>query len=114
MKIRKKVTPETSLKTAAKDFLAFYRIWTFPLTAGLGSHPGAPDRMGIWEKGKCPHCGGKVPQPMALEFKKPKGYLSEPQKAFRKDWEERGGLYVPIWKIEDLAAGLGIKTLGLI
>ncbi len=114
MRAKKKKTPESSLKTAAKDFLAAYRIWTFPILQGMGAHPGIGDRLGIWEKGKCPHCGGMIPQPMALEFKRPKGVLSGPQKEFRRDWEERGGLYVPIWRIEDLAGGLGIKTLGIL
>ena len=114
MRTKKKVTPETGLKKAARDLLALYRIWTFPVLQGLGAYPGIGDRLGIWEKGSCPHCGGQVPQPMALEFKRPKGYLSEPQKEFKRQWEVRGGLYVPIWKIEDLAAALGIKTLGVL
>lgn len=110
----KKKTPEAALKDAAKDLLSLYRIWTFPVLQGMGAHPGIGDRLGIWEKGKCPHCGGRVPRPLSLEFKRPKGYLSKDQKQFRRDWEERGGLYVPVWKVEDLAAAFEIRTLGII
>ena len=110
----KKKTPETLLKGSCKHLLSLYRIWSFPVLQGMGAYPGIGDRLGIWEKGKCPHCGGQVPQPMALEFKSPKGYLSGPQKEFKREWEERGGLYVPIWKVEDLASALEIRTLGII
>jgi hypothetical protein len=96
----RKVTPETALKRAAKDFLVTYRIWTFPLTAGMGAHPGAPDRIGI-------HQG----KPLAIEFKAPKGYLSAFQKVFRDEWRAQGGIYIECRTIEGLAAGLGIKTL---
>ena len=99
----KKKTPETSLKNAAKDFLSLYGIWTFPLTAGMGSYPGAPDRIGIY-KGN----------PLALELKRPKGVLTAHQVAFRKRWEEEGGIFILCRSIEDLAAGLGIKTLGIL
>src|SRR5512140_1699167 len=99
---KRKVTPETALKGAAKDLLALYRIWTWPETAGMGSYPGLPDRMGIY-KGK----------PLAIEFKRPKGVLNDAQKAFREKFEKEGGLYIECRSVEDLAAGLGIKTMGI-
>jgi hypothetical protein len=100
MRGKKKITPESALKNAAKDFLSLYRVWTFPCTAGLGSHPGMPDRIGIY-KGL----------PLAIEFKRPKGVLSDLQKEFKRQWEGEGGLYIECRSIEDLAHGLGIKTL---
>ena len=75
----KKVTKETALKGACKDFLSLYRIWTFPLTAGMGSYPGAPDRLGIYKA-----------IPLAIEFKSRKGVLSDHQKEFKKQWEDAG------------------------
>ena len=99
----KKVTPETALKRAARDFMRLYQVWTFPLTAGMGSHPGAPDRLGIYE--------GK---PLAIEFKRPKGVLNAFQEQFKKDWESRGGIHITCRSIEDLADALGIKTLGIL
>lgn len=77
-----------------------YGIWTFPLTAGMGSHPGAPDRIGIYQ--------GK---PLAIEFKSRLGRLTAYQEQFKIDWESRGGLHITCRSVEDLAQGLGIKTL---
>lgn len=99
----KKVTPETALKRAARDFLRLHGIYTFPITAGLGSHPGIADRLGIYQ--------GK---PLAIEFKSTKGRLTPYQEQFRKDWESHGGIHIICRSIEDLAKGLGIKTLGIL
>jgi hypothetical protein len=99
----RRVTPETSLKKAAKDFLALYGIWTFPILQGMGAAPGIADRLGIF-KGK----------PLAIEFKSPNGKLTYHQERFRQFWEGAGGLYILCRSIEDLAAGLGIKTLGMV
>jgi hypothetical protein len=96
----RKKTEESSLKNAAKDFLALYGIWTFPLTAGMGSYPGAPDRIGIY-KGK----------PLAIEFKRPTGRLTWFQEEFKGMWKSNGGIFITCRSIEDLAEGLGIKTL---
>ena len=100
MKPRKKLTPESQLKRAVKDFLDLYRIWTFPVMQNVGSHPGVADRLGIY-KGK----------PLALELKRPGGRLSPSQEVFKTEWEREGGIYIECRSIEDLAAGLGIKTL---
>jgi len=97
---RKAQTPETKLKSQAKDWLAYHRIWTFPVLQGLGAHPGIADRLGFY-KGRG----------IALEFKSPRGKLNENQTAFKALWEKAGGVYITCRSIEDLAAGLGIKTL---
>jgi len=99
----RKTTPETSLKRSARDFLRVYGIWTFPVTQGLGSHPGIADRLGVHE--------GKA---IAIEFKSRHGYLSAYQEQFKKDWETHGGLYITCRTIEDIAKALGIKTLGIL
>jgi hypothetical protein len=96
----RKRTPETSLKNACKDWLTYHHIWTFPCTAGLGSYPGVPDRIGLYE--------GKA---LALEFKSKRGVLTPSQVIFKKDWESRGGIHITCRSIEDLAEGFGIKTL---
>jgi hypothetical protein len=98
--LSKKITPETALKRSARDFLRLYQVWTFPLTAGMGSHPGAPDRLGIYQ--------GK---PLAIEFKSRLGRLTPFQEVFKQEWEAQGGLHITCRTIEDLATGLGIKTL---
>ena len=99
----KKLTPETALKRAARDFLRLYGVWTFPVTAGMGSYPGIADRLGIYQ--------GK---PLAIEFKSRLGRLTTYQEKFRQEWESRGGLYVTCKSIEDLAQALGIKTMGIL
>ncbi len=100
MKSRKKLTPESQLKRAAKDFLAIHGVWTFPILQGMGAQPGIADRLGIY-KGR----------PLAIELKRPGGRLSSFQEAFKRQWELEGGLFIECRSIEDLAAGLGIKTL---
>jgi hypothetical protein len=99
----KKITPETALKRAARDFLRLHGIWTFPVTAGIGSYPGIPDRIGIYQ--------GK---PLGIEFKSRIGRLTAYQEQFKQDWESRGGLFIVCKTIEDLAEALGIKTLGIL
>ena len=96
----RKVTPESALKRACRDFMRVHGVWTFPLTAGMGSHPGAPDRIGIYQ--------GK---PLAIEFKSRLGRLTAYQAQFKTDWESRGGLHITCRSVEDLAQGLGIRTL---
>jgi hypothetical protein len=36
---------ETMIKSAIKDFLALKGIFSWPVTAGMGSYKGAPDRI---------------------------------------------------------------------
>lgn len=103
MRPKKPQTPENALKTAAKDFLSLYRVWTFPVIATMGSHPGIADRLGIY-KGI----------PLAIEFKSKKGVLTPSQVAFKEKWESEGGIYIECRSIEDLAEALGIKTLGIL
>jgi hypothetical protein len=39
------MTPETALKKKIKDLLNIAGIFNYPLTAGIGSHPGLADRV---------------------------------------------------------------------
>jgi hypothetical protein len=100
MRNRPRSTPETALKRAAKDFLRIHGVWSFHVLQGMGAYPGIADRIGIF-KGK----------PLAIEFKAGRGVLSDAQRQFKAEWEREGGLYIEARSIEDLAAGLGIKTL---
>jgi len=63
---------ETDLKRTLKGYLDIKKIYNFPLTQGLGSHRGAPDRI--------MHFDGRVHY---LEVKTPTGKLSAYQEAFR-------------------------------
>ena len=99
-KTMRKTTPETALKRACRDFLAYHHIWTFPVVGAMGSYPGIADRLGFY-KGRG----------LAIEFKRPKGVLNPSQVEFKKQWEDEGGLYITCRSVEDLANGLGIRTL---
>ena len=89
-----KCTPETGEKQAVKDYLSLMRYFHFPLTAGMGSYRGAPDRIAI----KC----GKV---YAIEVKGPKGRLTEYEKVFATQWTQAGGVYLH-GTFDDIREGL--------
>ena len=87
-------TPETGEKQAVKDYLSLMRYFHFPLTAGMGSYRGAPDRIAI----KC----GKV---YAIEVKGPKGKLTPYEEGFALAWRASGGIYLH-GTFDDIREGL--------
>jgi len=88
------MTPETAEKYAVKQWLDLKGYFHFPLTAGMGSYRGAPDRMAIKD--------GRV---YALEIKKPNGKLTPHEEEFAKRWRENGGRY--LWgTLDDIKSGL--------
>ena len=102
-------TPETRLKRAVVQLLKTYRIVTWPLTAGMGSHPGLPDRFGVLQ-------GGRL---LAIEFKRPagvsetgrkipQGELSDDQIRVKEQIEAAGGLYIVCRSLDDIFTGLGL------
>ncbi len=93
-------TPETQLKRAIKDFCALYRIEIWPILQGLGCAPGIADFLGVWH--------GRA---IAIEAKSRRGIQSPAQQEFERRWCQSGGIYILAKSIEDLAQGLGIKTL---
>lgn len=96
----KKVTPETACKKSIKDFCKIYRIEIWPILQGLGCSPGIADFLGVWH--------GKA---IAIEVKSKRGVQSDNQLEFERRWVQAGGIYITCRSIEDLANGLGIKTL---
>lgn len=88
---RRGPTPETALKNACKQYLALQGWDSLPLTAGLGSVPGMPDRLAMR--------AGRV---VALEFKRPGGKLSPAQEAMQARWEAAGCTYLVVRSVEDL------------
>ena len=86
-----KQTPENLVKKEIKDWLDAYGFFHFPLTAGLGCHPGLPDRIAI-----------KDCVVLFIEIKGPKGELSANQIFFRRDVESRGGHYIVARGYEDI------------
>ena len=82
---------ESHIKEQVKDYLAFKGIFNFPITQGLGSYRGAPDRV--------LHLNGRV---VYLEIKTPTGKLSEYQERFEDQCYDDGISYWLIRSIEDL------------
>ncbi len=91
---RRKITPETSEKSAVKDWLSLNGWFNVPFMAGLGAYPGLPDRMAIKN--------GRV---VLLEVKAPGGRQSERQIEFEADWNASGGEYV-CGTLDDIIAKL--------
>lgn len=82
---------ETDLKHQLKDYLALKGIFSWPVTQGIASYKGAPDRV--------MHLNGKV---VYLEIKLPKGKMSENQLDFQAQCEDDNISYVVIRSLEDL------------
>ena len=76
-----RVTPETAVKRAVREHLRGQGFFVFPLTAGMGSHPGISDM-----------CAVRDGVTLWIECKSATGRLSAAQEAFRVDIE--GGIYV--------------------
>ena len=85
-------TPENAVKAAVKAHLKGQGYFVFPLTAGMGSHPGISDLCAVRE--------GAV---LWIECKSADGRLSPKQQAFRADIEQAGGTYVVVRSVDDLA-----------
>lgn len=88
------MTPETAEKKAVKDYLDLLGFFHFPLTAGIGSYRGAPDRIAI-----------KNSKVYAIEIKSSKGKLTEYELAFRQEWALQGGIYL-FGTFDDIRKGL--------
>ncbi len=92
---------ETQLKAQLKDYLAIHRIFSWPVTAGIASYKGAPDRILHLGNGKIAY----------LEVKLPNGKQSEHQKAFDNQCAVDGVPYWLIHSVEELEQKLkGIEV----
>jgi Holliday junction resolvase len=91
-----RVTPETAVKRAVREHLRGQGFFVFPLTAGMGSHPGISDM-----------CAVRDGVTLWIECKSATGRLSAAQEAFRVDIEAHGGTYVVCRSVDDLAGLTG-------
>ena len=82
---------ETDLKRTLKDYLALKGIFSWPVTQGIASYRGAPDRV--------MHLNGRV---VYLEIKLPKGKMSDNQLDFQAQCKDDHISYVVIRSLEDL------------
>ena len=96
IKNKRKVTPETSLKGAVKDWLNWNKWFHFPLMQGLASYPGLPDRIAI-KKGFI----------FFIEVKSEKGKQSSHQRTFQANLENQHGNYILVRNLDDLIKWLG-------
>ncbi len=87
----RRVTPETAVKQAVKQWLDLHGWRHWPNTAGMGVYPGLPDIEAI-----------KDGRTVYIECKAPRGKLSVGQERFRDLIEECGGTYLVVYGIEDL------------
>lgn len=92
----RRVTPETALKHACIQYLRLQGWLTYPLIQQGITPPnlrGLPDRIAI-----------KNGRTVYLEFKSPKGRLSEHQEARRAEIQAAGATYLEVHRLEDLYA----------
>jgi len=88
---------EAEIKRQVKDFLAIKGIFNFPLTQGMASYRGLPDRvMHLKDK------DGSRARVVYLEIKREGGKLSEHQLAFKEQCLRDGIDYFVVQKLEDL------------
>lgn len=97
---RRKLTPETRLKRQVTSLLKSLQIFSYHLMGGLGSYPGAPDRVVRYQ--------GRV---FYFEFKAKGGRLSDHQRAFRERCQRDGIPYHVIRSPEDAIKALGLRVL---
>ena len=96
LRLKIKIT-ENDVKLQVKQYLSLMGWFSFPLTAGMGSYKGAPDRIAVK--------GGRV---LFLEIKKPVGWKhSDPQKQFQEDIREHDGEYYLIRNLDELVKIIG-------
>jgi len=94
-----KLTPETRLKKAIKQYLKAIGVFHFHVLQGLGAYKGVSDILGFYKK-----------RFLAIEVKSPNGRLSEHQKRFLAQVENNGGITIVAYSVEDVINGLKFKT----
>lgn len=96
-KLRQKIKiSEGDIKRQLKDYLSINGWFHFPLTAGLGSYKGIPDRIAVKD--------GRV---LFIEVKRPGGKQSVNQVIFQNEMGIAGGEYWLIDCWEDIIKMVG-------
>lgn len=113
----KRAQPEAALQRAVCQFLKHALdkgvVWLHPANersnrieamrlSRMGVEPGVADLLFLWYEGHG-----------AIELKAPRGYLSQAQKAWRKKYEETGGLYSVCRSVEEVQDTLELWRLPL-
>lgn len=95
----KKVTPETALKKAVRDYAGYVGMRLWAIIGNLGQEPGIPDFLGLY-KG----------QALAIECKVGRNKLTAHQENFKKEWIKHGGTFIECRDVKDIAEALGLNT----
>lgn len=94
---------EAALTRSIRQVLKTLGIFHWKQHQGLGSTPGVPDIIGIWN--------GKM---LGIEIKTARGKVSERQQAFIDRINSAGGLAFVARSVEDVIKGLGVQDRFLV
>jgi Holliday junction resolvase len=86
---------EAEITRGIRGILKTLGVWHFKVHQGLGSTPGIPDIIGIWN--------GRM---LAIEVKTEKGKLSDKQEAKIREINQAGGLAFVARSIDDVIDAL--------
>ena len=97
-KHKKSPQSEKEITKAIRGTLKALGIFHWKVLQGLGSTPGVPDILGIWQ--------GKL---LGIECKTQKGKLSHHQEKFIERINREGGIAFVARSIDDVIDGLGVR-----
>jgi hypothetical protein len=89
---------EAEITRAIRNILKTLGVWHYKVHQGLGSTPGIPDIIGIWN--------GHL---LAIEVKVAKGKLSPQQEVKLKEINQNGGIAFVARGIDDVINALGVQ-----
>lgn len=101
--MRPKDQSEKEITRAVRSVLKGLGIFHWKAMQGLGSTPGVPDILGIYN--------GRL---LGIEVKTRGGKVSEYQQKFIDAINQRGGIAFVVRSVDDLIAKLGVKDRFLI
>lgn len=93
----KKLTPETLLKRAVRQYLGMTGWFCFPILQGIASYKGIPDIIACRKNST-----GAYGQVLFIECKAPKGKQSPDQIEFERRIKEAGCIYLLVRDVTDL------------
>jgi Holliday junction resolvase len=94
---------EAEITRGIREILKQMCVWHFKVHQGLGSTPGIPDIIGIWN--------GRM---LAIEVKTAKGKLSDKQESKIREINRAGGLAFVARSIDDVIDALDAHDMFLV
>lgn len=108
-KKRRTKTPENILKAQVKEYLDLKGWFHFPVSQGMGSHPGIADRIAI-KNGRVVFIECKAPGHSDQRYlpgmskQQHRGVQSTHQEIFEQNVKRAGGEYILAYSVDDLRA----------